>query len=158
IILSVVSVPDVRAGNSGPPQPEFRTFAPAGKTDLVDPFTGDFHYEIKLFDVPGPNGSYPVNLSYRSGIPMDREAPWVGAGFTLNPGAIVREVRGLPDDLEGDEMWDTRDIEANQTFGFGLDVNFEIFGADTAVGTGINLGFKGYYNTYRGMGYTRTVG
>src|SRR5688572_21837190 len=83
---------------SGPSQPEMQKFEPAGVSNLVDLFTGDFKYNIPLLDV----GGYPVNLSYHSGEGMEDEASWVGSGWSLNPGAITRSMRGLPDDFNGD--------------------------------------------------------
>ena len=35
-----------RKPNSGPGQPEVQSFRPAGVTEMVDPFTGDFSYNI----------------------------------------------------------------------------------------------------------------
>ena len=87
---------------SGPAQPEMQKFEPAGATDLVDLFTGDLKYNIPLLEV----GGYPVNLSYHSGTGMDEEASWVGTGWTLNPGAVNRTLRGLPDEFDGSQMDD----------------------------------------------------
>jgi hypothetical protein len=160
-VLLLEIAPISTVAQTSPPQPEFRTFSPSGRRELVDPFTGDLQYNITLLEVPGPNGGYPINLSYRSGITMEQEAGWVGLGWTLNPGSIQRQVRGLPDDLDGDKgdvLDEVHDIQPNQTYGLGGDVDFEMFGADASVGTGITLGLKAYYNSYRGFGYTRTVG
>lgn len=82
---------------NGPSQPEMQKFEPAGAPDLVDLFTGDFKYNIPLMEVDG----YPINLSYQSGASVEEEASWVGAGWTLNPGALNRQMRGLPDDFDG---------------------------------------------------------
>lgn len=82
---------------NGPSQPEMQKFEPAGAPDLVDLFTGDFKYNIPLMEVDG----YPINLSYQSGASVEDEASWVGAGWTLNPGALNRQTRGLPDDFDG---------------------------------------------------------
>ena len=82
---------------SGPAQPEMQKFTPAGVGDMVDLFTGDFKENITLMDV----GGYPLNLSYHSGFNMEEEASWVGAGWTLNPGSVTRQLRGLPDDFDG---------------------------------------------------------
>ena len=65
---------------SGPTAPEVQSFEPVGTTDMVDVFTGDFNYNIPLFELPGPNGGYPFNMAYHSGIGMDQEASWVGLG------------------------------------------------------------------------------
>lgn len=92
----------VQALTSGPSQPEITKFEPAGASDLVDLFTGDLKYNIPLLDV----GGYPINLSYQSGTGMEDEASWVGAGWSLNPGAINRAMRGLPDDFNGDKNAD----------------------------------------------------
>lgn len=81
---------------SGPEQPEMKGFQPVGINDMVDLFTGDFRYNIPLMDV-----GYPLNLSYNSGQSMDDEASWVGYGWSLNPGTINRQLRGIPDDFNG---------------------------------------------------------
>lgn len=82
----------------GPSQPEAQGFQPVGADNLVDLSTGDFSYNIPLFDV----GGYPVNLAYNSDISMDQEASWVGLGWSLNTGVINRTLRGIPDDFNGD--------------------------------------------------------
>lgn len=82
----------------GPTQPEASSFTPIGVTDMVDPFTGDFKYNIPLMDIEG----YPINIAYNSGVTMDQEASWVGLGWNLNAGAITRSLRGVPDDFSGD--------------------------------------------------------
>src|SRR5688500_7258193 len=84
----------------GPSQPEVESFEPIGTTEMVDLFSGDFVYNIPLFDV----GGYPVNISYHSGVGMDQEASWVGLGWNINPGAITRNMRGFPDDFNGDPV------------------------------------------------------
>ncbi|PZR26532.1 MAG: hypothetical protein DI535_14075 [Citrobacter freundii] len=83
---------------SGPTQPEMTKFEPAGATNLVDLFSGDLKYNLPLLDV----GGYPLNLSYQSGTTMEEEASWVGMGWTLNPGSVSRNMRGLPDDFSGE--------------------------------------------------------
>src|SRR6202000_2705082 len=72
---------------SGPSQPEMEKFSPAGVSDMVDLFSGDFKYDIPLMDV----GGYPLNLTYHSGSGIEDEASWVGAGWTLNPGSMNRD-------------------------------------------------------------------
>src|SRR5262249_26386566 len=66
----------------GPVPPEMGSFAPLDQQELVDHFTGDFHYSVPLMEVPGPNGGYPITLTYASGITPDQEASWVGLGWT----------------------------------------------------------------------------
>lgn len=57
---------------------------------LPDMFTGAFSHAIPLTVVPGRKGLQPnLALVYRSGNPNS----WVGTGFSLNPGYIVRSTR-----------------------------------------------------------------
>jgi len=86
---------------AGPASPEFSSFEPIDTTDMVNLQTGDFTYNIPLLEVPGPEGGYPLSLSYHAGISPDLEASWVGLGWTLNPGAINRMVNVYPDDFNG---------------------------------------------------------
>ncbi len=82
--------------------------------DYVNLFTGDFQYSIPLLDIEG----YPLNLNYSSaGITMERDAGWVGLGWSLNTGAINRQKRGVPDDFKFDEYeeittYKNRDVHA----------------------------------------------
>src|SRR5436309_7297414 len=55
------------AQTSGPTQPEFQSIAGAKALEFLNPFTGDLHYTISLFDLPGPNGKFPFVLEYQSG-------------------------------------------------------------------------------------------
>ena len=102
MILQIV-VPNLAyALTSGPSQPEFSSFEPVTTTNMVNPFSGDFTYNLPVLNVPGPNGGgYAVSLSYHSGVTSEEEASWVGLGWTLNPGAINRMKRGVPDDING---------------------------------------------------------
>ena len=135
---------------SGPTQPEVQTFVPYNTNELVDPFTGDFTYNIPLLDV----GGYPINLVYNSGITMDQEASWVGLGWNVNPGAINRQVRGLPDDFAGDKVKRTMNMADNATVGATIGVDLEFFGFESDY---IDVTETGgiFYNTYRGWGYER---
>lgn len=136
---------------SGPSQPEFTNFQPAGTTEMVDLFSGDFSYNIPLFELPGPNGGYPFSLSYQSGITMDQDASWVGLGWSLNPGAINRQVRGLPDDFSGDKIMTQMSINPTVTVGVGVGPAAEVLGAANDVGIG---GLSLLYNNYKGLGYS----
>jgi len=146
----------------GPTQPEVQSFQPASTSDMVDLFTGDFSYNIPLFELPGPNGGYPFNLSYQSGIGMDQEASWVGLGWNLNPGAITRQMRGLPDEFKGDLVRTKMTMKPSVTVGLSAGVGVEILGGDASLG----LGFSVNHNNYKGIGYsidasigyTKTVG
>lgn len=148
----------------GPGQPEMEAFKAVGANDMVDLFSGDFSYNIPLLDV----GGYPVNLSYTGGKGMDEEASWVGLGWNINPGAISRNVRGLPDDFKGngDEITKTMNIKPNLTIGGELGVDLEIFGLETKIPkskgsndsvtkslkTTFGLTVGGFYNNYKGWG------
>lgn len=129
----------------GPSQPEVQSFEPAQTDQMVDPFTGDFVYNIPLLDV----GGYPINLSYHSGITMDQEASWVGLGWNINPGVINRNMRGLPDDFCGDPITKDYNIQTNWTAGVDLGSGIEFFALPFSLGA--NMGV--FYNNYRGVGF-----
>ncbi|MBI4648072.1 MAG: hypothetical protein HY738_16175 [Bacteroidia bacterium] len=101
--ISLFDVRPVLALTGGPDQIEFNNFRPANSTEMVNLFTGDFSYNIPLLDIDG----YPLNIFYDGNVGMNQEASWVGLGWTLNPGAIGREMRGLPDDFKGEELTET---------------------------------------------------
>ena len=164
-ILFEIAQPSISlALTSGPSQPEVQSFEPVGTTDMVDVFTGDFNYNIPLMNIPGPNGGYPINLAYHAGITMDEEASWVGLGWNINNGALVRDVRGLPDDFNstidargdyasGDYV--ERKIDQRQSVSFGLGMsmgpNEEAAGAQIRE---YSWQFNLRYNNYRGLGYS----
>ena len=134
----------ISAQPGGPTQPEVQVFEPHTTSDLVDPFTGDFTYNIPLLDV----GGYPINLVYKSGITMDQEASWVGLGWTLNPGVINRHIRGLPDDFAGDLIVKETNLKDNVTTGTTIRADFEAFGKSAPIS--FRLGTT--YNNYDGWG------
>ncbi|HMI03906.1 MAG TPA: hypothetical protein VK541_15580 [Pedobacter sp.] len=109
---------------SGPAQPESQSFQPAGVSDMVDLFSGDFKYNIPLMDVDG----YPLNLNYQSGVGMDDEASWVGLGWNLNVGSISRQLRGVPDDFKGDTLRTTHTTKEKITVGGRLTAKVEVRG------------------------------
>ncbi|MBA3680483.1 MAG: hypothetical protein H0W73_04865 [Bacteroidetes bacterium] len=133
----------------GPSQPEVQSFEPIGTSDMVDLFSGDFSYNIPLFDMDG----YPMNISYHSGITMDQEASWVGLGWNINPGVINRNMRGIPDDFSGDQIVKEQNIKKNQTLGVSCGFSGELFGLDFA-SFNARLGIK--YNNYTGVGMERS--
>ncbi len=95
----------LNASNNGPSQPEYTGFEPVGNTQMVDEFTGQFTYNIPIIEVPGPQGSsFPLSISYHSGQSPEADASWVGYGWTLNPGAIIRNTKGYPDDYKETEI------------------------------------------------------
>jgi len=129
----------------GPSQPEVQSFEPINTSDMVDLFSGDFSYNVPLFDMDG----YPMNISYHSGITMDQEASWVGLGWNINPGVINRNMRGIPDEFNGDLIEKEQNVKKNMTIGVSCGFAGELFG----VGIGdlsARLGIK--YNNYSGVG------
>ena len=140
----------------GPSQPEMAGFTPMNTENMVDLFSGDFHYTIPIMTVPGPNGGFPINLTYTSGSGMEHEASWVGLGWNLNPGAINRQVRGVPDDFNGEEISKDYKRRDNNTFLFSPGGGGEVFGADFGIGLSMTNSF--IYNTYSGISLCRRFG
>ncbi|OFY82811.1 MAG: hypothetical protein A3F72_01630 [Bacteroidetes bacterium RIFCSPLOWO2_12_FULL_35_15] len=134
----------------GPAQPESSAFTPVGTSDMVNLFSGDYNYNIPLLDV----GGYPVNISYNSGISMDQEASWVGLGWNINPGAINRNMRGLPDEFKGDKVTKEFNVKPNQTYGVNTGVGFSIAGFE-ALSLNFSVGAK--YNNYTGVGFEQSA-
>jgi len=105
LLLTVTSViqPSITyALTTGPHQPEYTSYEQPGATDIVNLLTGDFTYSLPILEVPGPEGSFSVPLTYNAGIGPEQEASWVGLGWTLNVGAITREINQYPDDASGE--------------------------------------------------------
>lgn len=153
------------AGGGGPTQPEVHGFTPIGVSDMVDPFTGDFSYNIPLMDVEG----YPINISYASGVSMDQEASWVGLGWSLNTGAIVRNMRGLPDDFNGDIVEKTISQKPNVNISADAGATFEVFGKkieqnlitgvnDTSSNGSLKIGVGATFSNYTGVGINLSFG
>jgi len=130
-------------------QPEVQSFEPAGTSEMVDLFSGDFNYNIPLLNVEG----YPINIAYHAGISMDQEASWVGLGWNINPGVINRNMRGLPDDFSGDTITKEYHIKPNITKGLNYGVNFQLFGIEKPIGASLGLNFGIFTNNYKGIGY-----
>jgi len=159
IVLMVIMVGDIAAPTvafaltSGPSQPEVQGFTPASANDMVDLFSGNLSYNIPLFDVEG----YPVNLFYNAGVGMDQEASWVGLGWNLNPGVVERNMRGLPDDFNGEIFKREIKQKNNWSLGVGAKVTFEMFGftpipegGNTGGGT-LSLSLSPTFNSYEGV-------
>ncbi|EJF51800.1 hypothetical protein SapgrDRAFT_0039 [Saprospira grandis DSM 2844] len=143
---------------SGPTQPELQSFEPVGTTEMVDLFSGDFTYNIPLFDLPGPNGGYPVNLFYNSVTSPEAEASMVGLGWNLGIGAINRQMRGLPDDFNGDLIEREVDQKDNVNRVYRVSGGLEMPGVDESKNNsnrrslGFNLGFSYTINSLKGQG------
>lgn len=168
MMLVIESVQPLRmyAITSGPTQPEFNSFTPISTSDMVDLASGDFNYNIPIMDV----GGYPLNLSYNSTVTMDQESSWTGLGWNLNVGQIQRQVRGLPDDFNGDEMRYQNDLKENITVGANFNFQPAFFGADELMADGsnpstdeaasypISLGIGVQYNNYEGISFKPSFG
>jgi hypothetical protein len=145
IAFNILSPTLVFALTSGPAQPETKGFQPAGVSDMVDLQSGDFKYNIPLLDIDG----YPINLNYASGTGMDEEASWVGLGWSLNPGAVNRQVRGVPDDMDGDQVETDHYTKPMVTVGGRLTAKIEVFGFAALKGS---MTYGVYSNNYTGIG------
>lgn len=147
ILLFLVAGGILHAQTGGPIQKEATGGAPSSG---VDDFSGSFSYAIPLLTVPGPNGlSYPITLSYRSGESPDAGVSWVGYGWSLNPGAIVRDQKGLPDDWVGNITYYNK-VKDNWTVTAQTTANLEVTSFD------VSKAESGRYNSY--FGYTRMKG
>lgn len=144
--VSVFYPGTIYALTNGPTAPESTQFQPASISNLVDPFSGDFSYNIPLLDVDG----YPVNIAYSSGGSMDDESSWVGYGWNINPGSVSRVMKGIPDDFNGtDKISKDYNIRPDITGGIAFNASLEIFGLDFL---GANASVDIFYNNHRGLG------
>ena len=153
ILFAQIIPPKAIAGTGGPAQPEFTTFEPVGTNDMVNEFTGSFTWNLPVIEIPGPNGSgYAMSLSYHSGTSPDAPASWVGYGWTFNPGSIVRNVRGFPDDFRKDIVTQYNKSPKNQTGTIGVYGEVEVM----SFGFSANAALR--YNTFKGYGYSAGLG
>ena len=162
---TVVFPTSALALTSGPSQPEFQKFTPVATTNMVNPFTGDFQYNLPVLSVPGADGGgYALSLSYDANPSMNTEASWVGNNWTLNPGALIRGKKGLPDDYKGKVKEHNR-LQPNWSFsrtdGAGLTLNIGSKNKEGAVGDGGSLGLSynvtNNFNNVRGYGQLHSV-
>ncbi len=137
--------------SQGPNAPEAASFEPIDVTDAVNLVTGDFTYTLPAIYVPGPNGGYPLTLSYHAGIAMKQESSWVGLGWSINPGAINRNVNGYPDDWNNvknyEYYWNKGETLRQHT----LDVSIPIYGV--TIGLGASWGSLRGFSGSVGIGY-----
>jgi hypothetical protein len=161
ILAEIVAPMRALALTGGPAQPEFGSFTPIGTSDMVDLSSGDMNYNIPLMDV----GGYPLNIAYSSGTGMDDEASWVGLGWNLSVGQVNRNVRGLPDDFNGDEMVYENHMKPNVTVGASFKLTPNAFGTpvedllnDVSGSTTVSYGVSAIYNNYSGFSMKPSVG
>lgn len=133
---------------AGPTAPEASSFEPVDTTDMVNLNSGDFTYNLPLLEVPGPEGGFPVSLSYHAGLQPDVDASWVGLGWTLNPGAINRNVNTYADDHDG-AYQTVRDYwEGGTQTSVSVGVNVGVNGTPASVSFGLSFA----QDTYKGFG------
>ena len=181
--IFVPSFHSVYALTSGPSSPEFSSFEPVATTNLVDPLTGNFTYNLPVIQIPGPDGGgYAMSLSYHSGASSEEESSWVGHGWTLNPGAINTSVRGNPDSYENTDIDVYNKTRPNWTMSGLKKTNIEVFSQSPTNGEGggesdgdtdgdsekgavynkpqFGLNFSKYvrYNNYQGISKTSSIG
>jgi hypothetical protein len=142
---------------TGPSQPEVQSFQSSSITNMIETSSGEFQYNIPLFKI----GGYPVTVNYNSQVGMENEASIVGLGFNLNCGVITRQVRGLPDDFNGDRVNKKMSMKPNITTGIDLGLTLELIGFDLEkAGAGLTLSNTAgiFYNNYNGWGIESRVG
>lgn len=93
--------------NSQNHQPEVSSFESPTITDVVNLNTGDFVYSIPVLHIPGSYGGFDINLDYHGDISLNQRSSWVGLGWNINPGSIIRNVSGFPDDFSNVDIEDT---------------------------------------------------
>src|SRR5574344_1947010 len=130
-----------------PTQPDYAQFEPSEMPALVSMQAGNFPYPFPLGGPPGPYGNYPLRVAYHAGISPQQEATWVGLGWTLNPGVINRDVRGVPDDqFHGGTLGFIYQYSAMQTWTLDMGWSYGIFRVGS---TTTNEG---------GVGFSATIG
>jgi hypothetical protein len=152
MLTNVLSPTITYALTSGPAQPEATSFEPIDTTDMVNLQTGDFTYSVPVMEVPGPEGGYPIALSYHSGIQTNQEATWVGLGWNLNVGALTRSVNGYPDDFNLENTNTRRDYWSG---GYSFSVSVGIALTETNTSSGLSISYDSYKGISGGisMGY-----
>jgi hypothetical protein len=134
IVESTIHATVSYALTTGPQQPEYISYEEPGATDMVNLVTGDFSFSLPILDVPGPDGGFSVPLTYNAGIGPEQEASWVGLGWTLNVGAITRNIIQYPDDASG-EVQSVRRVDLDGVRGWTSSaLGFGQMGWNTAQG------------------------
>lgn len=156
ILAEIIQPTAAMALTGGPSQPEVQGFTPIGTSENVDLASGSFNYNIPLLDV----GGYPINISYSSGVTMDQEASWVGLGWSLNPGVMNRNMRGIPDDFNGEKIQKEFNMRPNVSAGVNGSIGGELFGFDgesMSANASLSFGMGVNWNNYNGFGFSMTI-
>lgn len=151
ILLQALYPNNAFASVTGPSQPEFSSFQSVGTDGMINTFTGDFSYSLPVLQIPGTEGGgYALSLSYNSSVGVEEEASWVGYGWTLNAGAIIRNKQGFADDVDKGTLTYFNKMKRNWTVAAGVssDASVRVFG--------VVLGSAGFssviqYNNYKGL-------
>jgi hypothetical protein len=135
-----------------PPSPEAAALGKYGNVP-VSLYTGTPNITIPIYEVKSKDISVPINLSYHaSGVKVDEISSSVGMSWVLNAGgAIVRSVRGLPDEdsfgFRSAEMIDLWNKYKNGLMTASERISFEI---EIANGT-YDMQPDEYYYNFQGM-------
>ncbi len=97
-------------------------------------------------------------LSYHSGDSPESESSWVGAGWTLNPGALMRTKRGYADDVKRGEIISSNEAPDNWTIAVNGKLGAELIGSNHEL-SGVGISGSGVlkYNNYKGFGYSMGI-
>lgn len=138
---------------NGPASPEFSSFEPVSTSDMVSLFTGDFTYNLPVINIPGPDGAgYALSLSYQSGVNAEQEASWVGFGWNLNPGAINRYAKGIPDDYKDASIYKYNKARANWSVSGYVRAGTEVFGKNLGISATKSIRLNNYTGLYSSYG------
>ncbi|WP_156039701.1 hypothetical protein [Aureispira sp. CCB-QB1] len=158
IFQTLICPTQVLALTNGPKQPEFDSFTPVSTSNMVNTFTGGFNYNLPVLNIPGADGGgYALSLSYDANPNIESPASWVGAGWTLNPGALDRSKRGVPDDWKGKVIKEYNQTPPNFTISATNTVGLEPASQDNG-GVSISLGSTYRYNNYTGFSESANAG
>lgn len=154
-ILTNVMAPTISwAITLGPLQPEYTSYEEPGASDMVNMLTGDFTFSLPVLEVPGPEGSFSLPLTYNAGIGLDQEASWVGLGWTMNPGVITRSINQFPDDANGEaQVVTVQDLTGLRGWNASI-LGVGKFGWNNQVGHFGNLSILGLINANWTSDYT----
>ncbi|HAP62568.1 MAG TPA: hypothetical protein DCR93_24745 [Cytophagales bacterium] len=112
--------------------------AQAQHSVTVSPLTGTGNVNIPLWTMTDHDLSVPLSINYAAtGIKVEQPSGFVGLGWSLvGPGSIMREVRGLPDDLVPNGTGETREGWLYSTVGSQVE---SLAGQTQQQGVNINL-------------------
>lgn len=145
-----------RSGSNGTQQ-EGQNYMSPENTEHVNLFTGDFLYNVPLLEIEG----YPINLSYTGEVGMNDDASWVGLGWNCTPGMINRQIKGVPDDFNGDLIQESLTYNTNafiaDGYGKGRYKSFFFKSSGKEDEKGSRNGNYGYA-TYNSFAYSKASG